>query len=140
MYPVIPARQITRIGCHLTKYTNMNADRHIATLFITSADSEPKFAEFISRRAAEAINPTTTGRSPAKMPFITALSLCRCMKWEAYRVRINDGTTTTSVHVSDPSNPHSGPAKAGSDTPGATYPIYVAELIPIARPDYSSFY
>ena len=35
------------------------------------------------QEAAEAISPMTTGRSPAKIPFITSESLCRCMKWLA---------------------------------------------------------
>ena len=52
-------------------------------LFIMSEVVVPKFSSLISRSAAEAIRPITTGRSPAKTPFITALSLWRVMKWLA---------------------------------------------------------
>jgi hypothetical protein len=63
--------------------------------------------------AAEAINPTTTGRNPEKMPLINALSLWREIKWLVYATNKNDGMTTTSVHNIEPKIPKMGDANSG---------------------------
>jgi hypothetical protein len=119
------------MGCNFKKYTAQNDAKQMEILHTTSYVSVPKLAPFISKRAAEAIRPTTTGRRPAKMPFITGLSRCLVMKWLEYITKKNDGNTTVRVHRTDPSIPHSGDDNSREECIGATYPIYVAELIPI---------
>ena len=69
--PPSPARQMIHMGWSLVKYTSRNDTAQISMLNVLSG----KFCRFISSRAAEAIRPITTGRRPAKIPFMTSESL-----------------------------------------------------------------
>lgn len=55
---------ITAIGWILVNITQQKAATQIETDFINSAEVEPKFSAFINKSAADAINPTITGRNP----------------------------------------------------------------------------
>ena len=93
----------------------------IITEIHISKVSDPKFSAFISNKAADAINPITTGRNPMNIPRIATLSLWRAIKWLVYATRRNDGRTTTSVQTTDPSTPHNGFVNPACK--GAAYPI-----------------
>ena len=54
------------------------------------------------RSAAEAIRPTTTGRSPENMLLIVMLSLCLSIKRLTYKTKMKDGKLTANVAIIDP--------------------------------------
>lgn len=60
---------------------NDNAQMMMAVMSCQVTPLGLKLGLFISNMAAEAIMPITTGRSPMKIPFMMALSLCLDMKW-----------------------------------------------------------
>ena len=66
----MPAMIITITGCNFMKYTNINETIQIPIEQITSYVSDPKFAVFIRSNAADAINPTATGRMPINIPLM----------------------------------------------------------------------
>ena len=61
-----------------------------------------KFSPFMSNNAAEPISPTTTGRSPAKIPLIIALSLWRWMNLLVKSTKKKEGRTTAIVAIIAP--------------------------------------
>lgn len=61
-----------------------------------------KFSRFISNKAAEPISPTTTGRSPEKIPLIIALSLWCWMNRLVKSTRKKEGRTTAVVAMIAP--------------------------------------
>ena len=78
MSPSKPKTNITMIGLAFLNLTVQNAVRKKAMLRMKKgrlSEGDPKFSFFMSRTAAEAINPMMVGRRSANMLFLNSATL-----------------------------------------------------------------